>query len=299
MEQQLAKKPIVDLKSKQKVLQDEINDLNRKKYRALPADSLKRLEFEVLRGKNSARDKNFTPTKPKTVSEEIKSIKQMHKNQNSRINIVCLPKLPFGSHNSYNKEDQFRQTHFCETSSMTPKQEKELSDMLRRIKKVRMKFKIRGSTVSPESKLNKSNYYVFDTKAGQLFCAKNRIIEAYDTGILGINKYELTKTLNRLESPEMKKRLNRNRKTRLSQEIEQITDRLNVKVDRLTQTEFSKTLTTKYSNLLSPEPRSPTLLPNIKPFITSIQESYEKPEKPKKFRNKTPYKVGNNNVKLS
>jgi hypothetical protein len=121
----------------------------------------------------------------KHVSSPDDSFKGDHKFNTKKIQIVKLPKLPFGKHEVYNTEEPFVQKHFIDIEKLE-KKNKDLSEAVKKFrlfKKKQNKFRQVSPDMVQDLNQNKK-HYIYKTKGGVLLAEKDKNI---------INRYELSK----------------------------------------------------------------------------------------------------------
>lgn len=111
-----------------------------------------------------------------------------------RINILNLPRLPFGKHLNYEENDFKR--HFVESFDNSDTEElKSVSKMHRLQRKYNNKHK-QTVSLTPAFKSNLNNYIVFSTDASDIKCLKDQeIMKSYDNER---NKFKLMATFQEL-----------------------------------------------------------------------------------------------------
>lgn len=119
--------------------------------------------------------------KPKVSPDKLSAqLKLEHKNENS-IKIYQLPKLPFGSHKSYNEEIDFLGNHF--------KFDDGVDDMSKNLEFLTRKFRLNDKNNAKRAKSSHfkkrknqiSNYYCIKMDSGYLVCRKeSKITDIYD-----------------------------------------------------------------------------------------------------------------------
>ena len=125
-----------------------------------------------------------------------------------RINILNLPRLPFGKHLNY-EENDFK-SHFVGSFENPDSEElKSVSKMHRLQKKYNLKHK-QTQSLTPAIKSNLNNYIVFSTDASDIKCLKDQeVMKSYEKES---SKFKLIATyqdLNLSESVEIPKKQNR------------------------------------------------------------------------------------------
>ena len=110
-----------------------------------------------------------------------KLIQSDHKINSKKIQILKLPKLPYGKHTNYNNEELFVSNHFIELENA--QKSRELDEAMKKFRLFEKRFKKSSSSLrETESLLEKNKkYFVYKTKAGNLVANKNKqIIKQYD-----------------------------------------------------------------------------------------------------------------------
>jgi hypothetical protein len=119
--------------------------------------------------------------KPKGLTVLDKIIRSDHKINSKKVQILKLPKLPFGKHSNYNNEDLFVSNHFVELEST--EKTKELDEAIKKFRLFEKKYK-KSLSNSPDKIATlerKKNYFVYSTQAGKLVVHKDRnIIRQYE-----------------------------------------------------------------------------------------------------------------------
>lgn len=120
------------------------------------------------------------------------SIKTDHIVNKKKIQIVKLPKLPFGKHQDYNEEEPFVQSHFVEMEKGNTNND--LADAVKKLKFLKKKQN-KYRQVTPDSMLEleeKKNHYIYKTKGGVLVTEKDRnAIESYELSKKGRKKQSI------------------------------------------------------------------------------------------------------------
>ena len=140
------------------------------------------LERAVLRGEGSDYKEKKTMKKLKlpNKSKLDQYLKSEHKIKNNGIQIVKLPKLPYGLHRTYNEEEYFTDHHFV-TEGSDQEQQKELSNISKQFK---LKERIKAKKIHKYNKsaVNASNLQeLYHMDSGFLVVPKEqRIIDSYE-----------------------------------------------------------------------------------------------------------------------
>ena len=114
-----------------------------------------------------------------------------HRINKKSIQIIKLPKLPFGRHQNYNREDLFVSNHFI--PCIEPGKTKELDDVVKKFRLFEKQFN-RGQKITLElagNYLKNTKVLTYKTKAGLLICKRNKsVVSSYDRSS---SKYKLSK----------------------------------------------------------------------------------------------------------
>ena len=114
-----------------------------------------------------------------TVLDKI--IQSDHKINSKKIQIIKLPKLPFGKHSNYNDQEFIVSDHFVELENTD--KTKELDEAIKKFRLFEKRYK-KSLSNSPDtcSRLEyKKNYFEYKTNAGKLIVSKDRnIIQKYE-----------------------------------------------------------------------------------------------------------------------
>lgn len=140
-----------------------------------------RLEKAVMRGKGIEREAKTKIVKKMNKTSRFEgNLKKEHQIGTEGTQIVKLPKLPFGHHNTYNEEDYFLETHFVSFES-SPKVAQELRTLSRKLK-----ISDRSKSKRSHSKQNSANcsrgqIIVYEMENGQLISKMNKeVIDSYE-----------------------------------------------------------------------------------------------------------------------
>ena len=140
-----------------------------------------RLEKAVMRGKGVEKEAKTKTAKKMNITSRFEvNLKKEHKIGTEGTQIVKLPKLPFGHHNTYNEEDYFLDTHFVSFES-SPNVAQELRTLSRKLK-----ISDKSKSKRTHSKQNSANssrgqIIVYEMGNGQLISNMNRdIIDSYE-----------------------------------------------------------------------------------------------------------------------
>lgn len=121
------------------------------------------------------------PQVPQQSSLLDKIIRSEHKINSNKIQILKLPKLPFGKHQNYNNEELFVSNHFIEMENT--EKSRELDDAMKKFRLYEKRFKKSSvSLIDADSIMEKKkDYFVYKTNAGNLIAKKNKkIIQQYE-----------------------------------------------------------------------------------------------------------------------
>lgn len=155
--------------NKHKELQAKFNELYKKKLSKIDPGSIKYLEFRTLHPQSSKDGTYFIrPHKPK--DELIGSLQRNHITSRDGIQIVDLPKSPWGSHNSYKEQSNFSINHIYSPQEAISKKVHNFNRKLRLFRKTVKKIKTKSSR--KEFLYNEKNM-IFKTKSGNMYCPRS------------------------------------------------------------------------------------------------------------------------------
>jgi hypothetical protein len=130
-------------------------------------------------------------------------LKKQHKTGNLGTQILNLPKLPFGKHETYNTDFEFSKKHFVmSVANLTPRQRKELDEIANKFRLADKRKKRRYKSIEHTIFTSGVNREFMPTPSGELSFAKDRdVIRAYQghpTPYLGkANLFQTSRGLNR------------------------------------------------------------------------------------------------------
>lgn len=160
-------------------LQHKISNLNKHILKTdLHESYLIKLEKSVLRGEPLEAKEPKATRLFKSPKASLKAPFTYRKQPRAGVNIIKLPKLPFGKHVSYNNVQDFTKTHLI---SHNRAEGEEIETLLKTVKK---DLKV-NRTAPYQRKIGKNaeltDYKVFYTKTGRLVCLINKqVLKAYD-----------------------------------------------------------------------------------------------------------------------
>lgn len=210
------------------------------------------LEKAVLRGRGKESDerKRSKVSKGKIPSNLENYLKSEHKVKNIGTQIIKLPRLPYGFHQTYNEEEGFVDTHFVTEVSESEKQ-KEVFNLTKKFKlNDRIKAKRNHSLKNSIGKdKNKSDLYRMES--GILVVKKEqRIVDLYehDKGKYVVKHHYVHQTFREIG---INLDIDLGKKNIMTEILDQDTllKRMHQRNRSEKQTELSKHFTTKYSAL--------------------------------------------------
>jgi hypothetical protein len=166
-------------------------------------------ETEIRESYSPPRESIHKPNRPKPIKLMAKIIHTDHKINSKSIQIVKLPKLPFGKHSNYNNEDLFVSNHFIPSGDR--KKTKELDEMVKKYRLFEKKYKkSRQNSLTAIGSLNNDKGIIkFKTNAGELICKENKnIIRYYEQNAANFKKKRILSDIDfpYLEETSSKKR---------------------------------------------------------------------------------------------
>lgn len=146
---------------------------------------------DIIYQKSKSPEPNSSPSPPPFPLRSTKTrhqtslldklIQSDHKINSKKIQILKLPKLPFGKHSNYNNEDLFVSNHFIELENT--EKSKELDEAMKKFRLFEKRFKKSSSSLRDTESIleKKKKYFIYKTRAGNLVANKNKqIIKQYD-----------------------------------------------------------------------------------------------------------------------
>jgi hypothetical protein len=133
-------------------------------------------------------------------------LKKQHKTGNLGTQILNLPKLPFGKHETYNSDNEFSKKHFVmSVASLTPRQRKELDEIGHKFRLAEKRQKRRYKSTEHAIFTSGSNREFMPTPSGELTFEKDLdMIKAYQgTQTPYLSKAKLFQTNRDLQSNEL------------------------------------------------------------------------------------------------
>ena len=154
--------------SRIKAIQTKVQELYKKKFNNHTPDEISHLDLRAVRDIASNTHYLHNTHRPKdTVLEKLQ---KNHINLRNNKQIFDLPKLPWGSHKSYNNQNNFIEKHFTADGEYTTEKMQKFN------KNLRLFSKITKKTTSKKAKqyndYAKTNH-VYATKSGILVCKKD------------------------------------------------------------------------------------------------------------------------------
>lgn len=197
-----------------------------------------------------------TTIKNKGLTVLDKIIQSDHRINSKKIQIIKLPKLPFGKHSNYNDQDFIVSDHFVELE--TTDKTKELDEAIKKFRLFEKKYK-KSLSNSPDtcSRLeHKKNYFEYKTNAGKLIVSKDRnIIQKYEENK---RQYSHSRNLSFQIIPDFDSRPTTEREAETSRPANDFVKRL-YPSPKPPSNKILESLQSKFSclfNLNSPEPKS-------------------------------------------
>jgi len=149
--------------------------LNQSKYRSLNHS----LQLSPQQGKAATRYSKPSPER----STIHTMLKKLHKTRKTGTQVVNLPKLPFGRHQSYNSEEEFTKTHFVVVErELTPKRKKDLEDLQHKFRLAEKRGKNKFRLVQKGILTANHDKVVFNLHSGSLVISNDNdlALDAYD-----------------------------------------------------------------------------------------------------------------------
>lgn len=181
-------------------------------------------------------------------------LKRHHKNKDGT-QIVNLPKLPFGQHETYNSEEEFSKSHFVTSDDdLTPRRRKELTVLSHKFKLMEKRNKRRYKSLSQGIFSAGSGHVILPTHSGQIVTVhEDAAVKAYDAQLntyLGNTRFVQTNREVQYDEA-FEKELNRRVKAmHVSVDLETSTTRLHESTRRVMTTKrISRNLEQKFSVL--------------------------------------------------
>lgn len=170
-------------------LRNTVRKISKSLYKnELKQDYISKLERLALRNQGSDFTEPKSPTRPK-IDPTLLSVylKVNHQPRPEGMQIIKLPKTPFGKHRNYNNEREFVERHFlsADRSGSSPERIKEFEEINRkyRLQKKRtiaVKNKYHMLLTPNHNQTNELDAY--HMKTGFLYCHKqDDIVTSYDT----------------------------------------------------------------------------------------------------------------------
>lgn len=156
------------------VIKDHVFRMSKKIFSKSPTINTDRISL-------SEKKSNFLMEGGKKVNILEKILKTSHQINKKRIQIIKLPKMPFGCHENYNNEEVFVTNHFIPTEN--PDRTKELDQIIKKFRLFDKQYnKTRNNSLEfIENPMKKFKILTFKTKAGVLICKPNKsVISTYD-----------------------------------------------------------------------------------------------------------------------
>jgi hypothetical protein len=175
---------------KRKLLQLKVEELFKKNYNTLDRRSIKHLELQTLH--NSFNNDSSKILKAKKLKNfQLESLKRNHTSLKRGILICNLPKLPWASHESYNTDVKFVESHL--------RQEDQVDSLTLKAKRNRVAFKKllrRLKPMNTKQIINKSpKFHVIETPTGKMFCEKQSRVEGmYENSMKKLERISKTRS---------------------------------------------------------------------------------------------------------
>ena len=157
---------------------ENIKDYIFQKNRASLSNSPVRLT-KISISTNPTQALNDKTQKPVSLFDKI--IQSDHKINKKKIQIIKLPKLPYGRHQNYNSEDLFVTNHFIPTENS--EKTRELDEAIKKFRLFEKKYNKsqKNSIEYIDRKLTEKKTMTYKTKAGLLICKKNQaVLDTYE-----------------------------------------------------------------------------------------------------------------------
>ena len=164
--------------------QEEVDEPFRKqKTRPFSLENLKDHIFSITKEMISKQLSKKLPTMNKLELKKLEKIKPLslfdkiiqsdHKINSKKIQIIKLPKLPFGKHENYNSESLFVTNHFI--PSVDTEKTREIDSVVKKYRLFEKQYQKskQNSKDFKEKKLRKNNNIIYKTNAGLLVCKRN------------------------------------------------------------------------------------------------------------------------------
>jgi hypothetical protein len=170
-------------------LKDVVGRMNRTLYKSKANDNkIAKLEKDTIRGQGIEKaETKPIPRSKKPLSLLARILNSEHKATRQGTQILKLPKLPFGKHDSYNLEPMFKDKHFLEDQNplqIPPERAKDLEEITRKFRLHEKKYKAnkqnRLQTARPTFS-HLSCYDVYDMGPGSLVCQReDEVVYSYE-----------------------------------------------------------------------------------------------------------------------
>ncbi|OMJ78741.1 hypothetical protein SteCoe_21384 [Stentor coeruleus] len=156
-------------RNKHKELQEKFKELYKKKLSKIDPGSIRYLELRTLHPQSSKDGTYFIrPHKPK--DELIGHLQRNHISSRDGLQIVDLPKSPWGNHDSYNEQNNFSIDHIYSPQEAASKKVDNFNRKLRLFRKTIKKIQSKSSR--KELSFKEKNM-IFKTKSGNMYCPRN------------------------------------------------------------------------------------------------------------------------------
>jgi len=162
------------------LVKEKASKLSKHLYKSgLELNPLLQLEKARIRNETTEKKANKIYSCLEAPQEDTSDLRFEHKPSDLPIQIINLPKQPFGSH-KFPKDDHFARNHFM--TKRDPNKSDELKQITKKFRLQEKRFKSQNpknhsSTRSPERK-----YDVFDMEHGNLVCKRlPKILQAYES----------------------------------------------------------------------------------------------------------------------
>ena len=235
-------------------LNKRVNKLSNALYRSSALDNpIIAIERGTVKANDFEESKLTFLEHQEAKEDPVESLARMnHKLVKEGIQVVNLPKMPFGTHKTYN-ENSFVKNHFISdrSSSTSPEKAKELSDIIRIFRLQEKRTKVSRSKKydnTPKTFHSFMNVETFDMKAGKLVVSKrNELLKSYENEKA---KYDFVR-----DSQKPKGELNEKEKEKINELRKSLQEKQKKAVSRLhppyqrAQTKLASELTSKFKPL--------------------------------------------------
>ncbi|OMJ89039.1 hypothetical protein SteCoe_8859 [Stentor coeruleus] len=154
-------------------LQAKFKKIYKNQFSKVDPGSIKYLEFRTLHTQSS-KDGNYLlkPHKPKV--NLIENLQRDHISFKDGLQIISLPKSPWGAHNSYNEQGNFVAHHIC----LPQDENSEKTHIFDRKQRLFHKISKKISRKSFNKDLSlKSRNIIFKTSSGNMYCPRLKVTD--------------------------------------------------------------------------------------------------------------------------